>query len=102
VGISVKYFIELYNKLGPCNIPLIFIFIPLPPFLVFKIQIENNIINFYQLISNAMQIKTMLHLSDPTLEILSIKFIDVNSGNMGVMLKGVGLNDHRMGGVDTI
>jgi hypothetical protein len=102
VGISVKAFIKLCNKLGPSNIPLACIFRPLPPLPVFRIQIENNITKFGQLISNAMQRKIMLHLGDPAHGIKAIKFIDLNSGKTRATMKGVGLKGHSMGGVNTI
>jgi hypothetical protein len=102
VGVGVKVFIELDNKLCPCNIPMVCIFVPFPPLLAFKIQIENNIVNFGQLISNAMQRKIMLHLSDPTHGIGAIKFIDLKSMKMMVMMKGVGVKIHRMRGINTI
>jgi hypothetical protein len=38
-----------------------------------------------------MQRKIMLHLSDPTHKIESIKFIDLDMGKMRVTLKGFGL-----------
>jgi hypothetical protein len=65
-------------------------------------KIEKNIKKFFQLISNVMQRKIMLHLSDPTRGIEAIKFIDLISRKTGVTMKGVGLKDHIMGGVITI
>jgi hypothetical protein len=91
VGISFKMFIELNKKLDPCNIPLTIFFTPLPPFPAFRIQIENNIVKFVQLISNAMQRKILPYLSHPTCGIGAIKSIDLNVGNTRVTMKGVGL-----------
>jgi hypothetical protein len=91
VGISFKVFIELDKKLGPCNIPLTIFCTPLPPFPAFRIQIENNIVKFVQLISNAMQRKILPYLSHPTCGIGAIKSIDLNVGNTRVTMKGVGL-----------
>jgi hypothetical protein len=54
--------------------------------------------DFFQLISNSMQRKIMLHLGDPAHGIGAIKFIDLNLGKMGVMMKGVGMKGHSMGG----
>ena len=66
------------------------------------IKIEDNIAKFGQLISNTMQRKIMLHLSDPTCRIGAIKFIDLNMGKTGVTLKGVGLKMQRMRGINNI
>jgi hypothetical protein len=49
-----------------------------------------------------MQIKIIIHLSDPTHGIGSIKFIDLNVGNTWVTMKGVGMEFHSMGGINTI
>jgi hypothetical protein len=101
VGVSVKAFIDIYNKLGPCNIPLACIFMPFPPLPLFKIQIENNIMKFGKLIDNAMHRELMLHLSDPTCGVRAIKFIDLNWRRTGVKMK-VGFKKHRMGRTNTI
>jgi len=102
VGVIVKTFIHLYNKQVPCNIPLACILVPFPPFLAFRIHIENNIIKFGQLINNSMQREIMFHLNDPYRGVKTIKFIDLNSRKTGVMMKGVGLKSYRMGGINTI
>jgi hypothetical protein len=99
VGVGLKAFIKLCKKLGPKNIPLVCIFTPLPPF---KVHIGNNVMKFVQLISNAMQRKIMLHLGDAAHGIRAIKFIDLNSGKTGVMMKGVGMKGDSMGGVNII
>jgi hypothetical protein len=57
---------------------------------------------FGQLTDNAMQREIMLHLSDPTCGVEAIKFIDLNSKKTRVMMKGVGLKNHRMGGINTV
>jgi hypothetical protein len=44
----------------------------------------------------------MLHLGDPTHGIKAIKFIDLNSVKMSIMMKGVGMKGHSMGGFNTI
>jgi hypothetical protein len=49
-----------------------------------------------------MQIKIMLHLSDPTRRIIVIKFIELDAGKMGITLKGVGLKMQRMRGRNKI
>jgi hypothetical protein len=58
--------------------------------------------NFFQLVDNSMQREILLNLSDPTRGVGEIKFIDLNSGKTGVTMKGVGLKNHRMGGINTI
>jgi hypothetical protein len=102
VGVSVKDFIKLCNKLGLRKISMEFIFMPLPPLPMFKILIENIITNFFQLTSNAMQRQIILYLGDPNHGIIAIKFIDLNSGNTWVMMKGVGMKGHSLGGIKTI
>jgi hypothetical protein len=49
-----------------------------------------------------MHRKIMLHLSDPTRRIGAIKFIDLDMGRTGVMLKGVGFKMERMRGINNI
>jgi hypothetical protein len=49
-----------------------------------------------------MQRKIILHLSDPTHGIGAIKFIDLNMGKTGVMMKEVGLKMQRMRGINNI
>jgi hypothetical protein len=66
-----------------------------------QIQIEKNITNFDQLITNSMQNKIILYLGDPAHGIRAIKFIGLKSGKMGVTMKGVGMKGHCMGGFDT-
>jgi hypothetical protein len=99
VGVGVKEFINICNKLSPRNIPSMCIFTPFP---LFRIQIENNLTYFGHLISNAMQREIILHLGDPACGIIAIKVIDLNLRKTGVMIKGVGMKGHRMGGVNTI
>jgi hypothetical protein len=55
VGVSVKDFIYLYNKICLNNICLASISTPLLPFPSFWIQIEDTIMMFGQIINNSMQ-----------------------------------------------
>ncbi len=48
VGVSVKEFIMLSNKLGPSNISLTGSFSPLPPLPTFLIEMENTIPECYR------------------------------------------------------
>jgi hypothetical protein len=43
----------------------------------------------------------MFHLSNPSRGIQDIKFIELNSRKMGVMMKGFGMKGNSMGGVNT-
>jgi hypothetical protein len=69
----------------------------LPPFPASRIQIEEIIMKFGQLINNSMQGEIMFHLSDPACGIRAIKFVHLNSRKMGVTMKGVGMKGHIMG-----
>jgi len=84
VGVSVKVFIEICNKFGPCNIPHSWIFIPFP---MFRIHIENNIMKFGHLVGNAMQREITLHLNDPTRWVRANKFLTSNWGGRGSQWK---------------
>jgi hypothetical protein len=102
VGVCVKVFINIYKKLCQSNIPLEFSFTPLPASPTFRIQIENTIMKFGQLINSTMQGEIMFNLSDPSHVMQAINFIDLNSGKIRDMMKGVGMKGHSMGGVNII
>jgi hypothetical protein len=77
------------------------IFIPLPPLLAFRIHIE-NITKFFHHISNATDREIIIHLSDTTHWFGASKFINLTSRRTRVMMKGVEMKKHRMGGINTI
>jgi hypothetical protein len=97
VCVGVKEFTKFHHKMCPSKIPLTSIFTPLPPLLTFKIQIDDTLTNFSQLISDSMQGEVMFHLSDPTNGIQAINFVHLDSEKTQFVMKVMGVRAMEKG-----
>jgi hypothetical protein len=98
MGVGVKSFIEVEQQTGSKKYTLGVNFYSISTISNIQDPNRGHDMKFGQIISNSMQGEIMFHLSNPSYGVQAIKFIHINFGKMKVMMKGVGMKGHGMGG----